>query len=94
MVSCESVAQTACGLWLDELKDRRPLLTGITDMKFYKEIFPGDILSVVSQIEKIRSPFYYVICKASVDEKLCVSGRLSFIIQNKDQKRVDCDVNA
>ena len=91
VVSCEVMAQSSCGLWLDELQGGRPLLTGITDLKFHKEINPGDILSAVCQVEKVRSPFYYVTCKAYVDKKLCVSGRLSFIIQNTDRHRGDCD---
>ena len=91
VVSCEVMAQSSCGLWLDELPGGRPLLTGITDMKFHKEINPGDILSAVCQVEKVRPSFYYVTCKAYVDKKLCVSGRLSFIIQNTDRHRGDCD---
>lgn len=80
VIQCEIIAQTACALFLEDLKDTTPLYTGIDKVKFRNPVRPGDTIEITVSITRVKKPFYFTRGRAEVNGQLCTSGEFSFAL--------------
>ena len=80
VILCEMMAQSCALLLGDELKDKRPLYTGIDKVRFKYQVRPGDTIVLRSTITEHRRSLVLAKAEATVDGKLCCRGNLSFML--------------
>ena len=80
VILCEMMAQSCALLLGDELKDKRPLYTGIDKVRFKYQVRPGDTIVLRSTITEHRRGLVLAKAEATVDGKLCCRGNLSFML--------------
>lgn len=80
VILCEMMAQVCAMLLADELRTKRPLYTGIDNVRFKYQVRPGDTITVRSTITSRRQAIVFVKAEAAVDGKLCCRGNLSFAL--------------
>ncbi len=80
VILCEMMAQSCALLLGDELKDKRPLYTGIDKVRFKYQVRPGDTIVLRSTITEHRRSLVLAKTEATVDGKLCCCGNLSFML--------------
>lgn len=78
----ESLAQTGAVaiLSLEENKGRNALFGGVDNLKFKKQVVPGDRLKLEVKIIKRKGPIGVGEAIATVDGKVAVKGELTFAI--------------
>ena len=78
----EALAQTACvaGLLLEEYKGKLGVFTGIEEMKFRKQVEPGDVLKLEIEFMVFKRGIGKVNAIATVDGKVAAEGILKFAI--------------
>ena len=78
----ESLAQTGAVaiLSMEENKGRNALFGGINNLKFKKQVVPGDRLKLEVKIIKKKGPIGIGEAIATVDGKVAVKGELTFAI--------------
>jgi 3-hydroxyacyl-[acyl-carrier-protein] dehydratase len=74
------MAQSCALLLGDELKEKRPLYTGIDKVRFKYQVRPGDTIVLRSTIIEHRRGLVLAKAEATVDGKLCCRGNLSFML--------------
>jgi len=76
----EALAQCACagGLLLKENKGKLGLFTGIEEMKFRRQVVPGDVLFLEAEFLAFRRGMGKVAVKASVDGSIAAQGVIRF----------------
>ena len=84
VVQCEMIAQAACILFADDLKNSIPLYTGIDKVRFKGQVKPGDRLDMEIKITRVKRPFYFTKAVGYVDGKLVISGEFSFALIKKE----------
>ena len=84
----EALAQTgAVGvLSMDEYKGKLVLFAGIDNVKFRKQVVPGDQLRLEVEVTKLRGRVGKCEAKAYVGEDLAVQGELMFAIADNTNK--------
>ena len=80
VILCEMMAQSCALLLGDELKDKRPLYTGIDKVRFKYQVRPGDTITLRSTITERRQALVLAKAEAKVGGKLCCRGNLSFML--------------
>lgn len=81
VILCEILAQSACVLMEDALKQGQiPVYTGLDKVKFRNPVKPGDIIEATCSIKRAKHPFYFAEGKVTVDGKLCVAADFSFAV--------------
>lgn len=81
VILCEILAQSACVLMQDALKQNRmPVYTGLDNVRFRSPVRPGDIVETRCRIKRKKHPFYFAEGTICVGEKLCMSADFSFAI--------------
>jgi len=84
VILCEMMAQSSCLLVQIEGKKFTPFFTGLNKVKFKEKVVPGDTITFKSQKTAQKGPFYFISSNGYVNDKLCVTGELSFaIVQEK-----------
>ena len=80
----EALAQTGAVaiLSLDENEHKNALFGGINNLKFKKQVVPGDRLKLEVKIIKRKGPVGVGEAIATVDGKIAVKGELTFAIVN------------
>ncbi len=78
----EALAQTGAVaiLSMEENKGRNALFGGINNLKFKKQVIPGDRLKLEVKIIKKKGPIGIGEAIATVDGKIAVKGELTFAI--------------
>lgn len=78
----ECMAQVACaaGLMLRDNIGKLGLFTGIEEMKFRRQVVPGDTLLVEAEFLAFRRSMGKVIAKATVDGVVAAEGILRFAL--------------
>ncbi len=78
----EALAQTGAVaiLSMEENKGRNALFGGINNLKFKKQVVPGDRLKLEVKIIKKKGPIGIGEALATVDGKVAVKGELTFAI--------------
>ncbi|MBR6601060.1 MAG: 3-hydroxyacyl-ACP dehydratase FabZ [Bacteroidaceae bacterium] len=80
VILCEMMAQSCALLLGDEIKSKRPLYTGIDNVRFKNQVRPGDTIVIRSSITDRRQTIVFAKSEAKVDGKLCCRGNLSFAL--------------
>ena len=80
VILCEMMAQSSCLLVQIEGNKFTPYFTGLNKVKFKEKVVPGDTIIFKSQKTAQKGPFYFVSSNGYVNDKLCVSGELSFAV--------------
>ena len=80
VILCEMMAQSCALLLGDELKEKRPLYTGIDKVRFKYQVRPGDTIVLRSTIIEHCRGLVLAKAEATVDGKLCCRGNLSFML--------------
>ncbi len=78
----EALAQTGAVaiLSLQENKGKTAYFAGINSAKFKQKVTPGDVLTLETEIIKIKGPIGVGAAKATVNGKLAVTAELVFAI--------------
>ena len=82
VIQCEMMAQSACVLFADKMKEEGvlPVYTGLDKVRFRGMIKPGDTIKIQVKLKKESHPLYALSGEISVDGKKCMSGEFSFAI--------------
>lgn len=80
VILCEMMAQSCALLLGDEIKVKRPLYTGIDNVRFKYQVRPDDTIILRSTITERRQALVLAKAEATVDGKLCCRGNLSFAL--------------
>ncbi len=76
----EALAQTAtvAGLLYEENKGKLGLFTGIEEMKFRRQVIPGDVLRLEAYFDFFKKGIGKVSVKATVDGQMAAEGIIKF----------------
>ena len=79
----EALAQTGAVaiLSLEENKGKIALFTGIKNAKFRRQVVPGDVLTLESEVIKMRGPLGVAKALATVDGEKACECEITFAIQ-------------
>jgi len=80
VILCEMMGQSACVLVSGEMSGATPYFTGMNNVKFKNKVLPGDTVTFKSTLDKVKGPFYFMKSAGYLNDKLCVSGELSFAV--------------
>jgi len=76
----EALAQCACaaGMYMEENKNKLGLFTGVEDLKFRRQVIPGDVLKLEIEFLAFRRGMGKVAVKATVEGELACEGIIRF----------------
>ena len=82
VIQCEMMAQSACILFADKMKQEGvlPVYTGLDKVRFRGMIKPGDNIKIQVKLKRESHPLYALSGEITVDGKRCMSGDFSFAI--------------
>ena len=80
VILCEMMAQSCAMLLGNEIRTKRPLYTGIDNVRFKYQVRPGDTITIRSTITDRRRAILFVKAEAKVGDKVCCRGNLSFAL--------------
>lgn len=80
VILCEMMAQSACLLVSGVEGGFTPYLTGLNRVRFKNKVLPGDRIQFKTELVNQKAAFYFIKSAGYVDERLCVSGELSFAV--------------
>ena len=81
VILCEILAQSACVLLSDSLKDGQlPVYTGLDKVRFRNSVRPGDTIETRCTIKRAKHPFYFAEGTVTVAGTVCVSAEFSFAV--------------
>lgn len=89
VILCEMMAQ-ASFLLIDEkeLDGQTGMYAGLNNVKFKNSVFPGDTVCVRSKLLERKGPLVFIEAQATVNDRLCCCGKLSFVlVDNSKLKR-------
>ena len=82
VILCEMMAQSSC-LLIQEEKNFTPYFTGLKNVKFKGKVIPGDTITFKSKKTAQKGSFYFIDSNGYVNDKLCVTGELSFAVMRE-----------
>jgi len=85
VVLCEMMAQSSCLLVQLDGEKFTPYFTGLNNVKFKGKVIPGDTITFKSNKTAQKGPFYFIKSEGFVNNKLCVTGELSFAVVKDEQ---------
>ena len=83
VILCEMMAQSSCLLveWGGATDEKyTPYFTGLNKVRFKNKVLPGDTITFKCELISKKQPFYFIKGAGYVNDKLCVSGELSFAV--------------
>ncbi len=80
VILCEMTAQSACILFLGQMEGKTPVYTGINNVKFRKQVKPGDKIEFHCELLKQKAPFFWIKGEARVGCQVAMSGEFSFAV--------------
>ena len=81
VILCEILAQSACVLLEDSLKEGQiPVYTGLDKVKFRSPVRPGNTVETRCTIRRKKHPFYFAEGTLLVGDKVCVTADFSFAV--------------
>ena len=87
VILCEMMAQASC-LLINKQEDGvqyTPYFTSMDKVKFRNPVMPKDCIVLKSELVREKHPFYFVKTTASVGDKICASGELSFALVESEK---------
>ena len=85
VILCEMMAQSSCLLVQSEGEKFTPYFTGLKNVKFKEKVIPGDTITFKGKITAQKGPFYFISSNGYVNNKLCVTGELSFAVMREEK---------
>lgn len=85
VILCEIMAQGSVLLFHQKLEQNLALYAGMDKVRFKKTVRPGDKVVVRSSLCSCRGQFISVNSAAYVDDEMCASGQLSFMLIDKNK---------
>lgn len=82
-VTCEIMAQSCCGLLLNDWEGKVPYLVKINEASFHKKMVAGDCVKIISRLTCGKLPLLQAYCRAFVEGKLCAQAYLTFVVRDK-----------
>jgi 3-hydroxyacyl-[acyl-carrier-protein] dehydratase len=86
VILCEIMAQGSAILFAEGLEGKIPLYASMDNVKFKRVVKPGDSVITRSTIVMHRGPVFVVEAKATVEGEMCCSGRLTFMLIDKEKE--------
>ncbi|MCL2820328.1 MAG: 3-hydroxyacyl-ACP dehydratase FabZ [Oscillospiraceae bacterium] len=83
VILCEMMAQSSCLLVQSEGEKFTPYFTGLKNVKFKEKVIPGDTITFKGKKTAQKGPFYFISSNGYVNDKLCVTGELSFAVMQE-----------
>lgn len=83
VILCEIMAQGSALLMKDYLHDKLALYAKLEDVRFKRQVRPGDTVVTHSHIAGKKGPLVIVQAEAFVNDALCCKGTLSFMLTLK-----------
>ena len=80
VILCEMMAQSSCLLVQTEGEKFTPYFTGLKNVRFKEKVIPGDTIIFKCQMTAKKGSFYFISGNGYVNDKLCVTGELSFAV--------------
>ena len=80
VILCEMMAQSCALLLGDEIKSKRPLYTGIDNVRFKHPVYTGDLCEITAHLKSKRGNLFFCDAELHVDGQLCCKGSLSFAL--------------
>ena len=80
MVEALAQAGAVAVLSLEENRGRLALFAGIDGVRFKRVVRPGDVLTLLCELETVRGPVGRGRARATVDGELAVRGTLTFAV--------------
>lgn len=86
VILCEMMAQASCVHFAEQLKsqDKMPVYTGLDKVKFRNQVGPGDRVEIETEVLRVREPFYFMKGRIKVKDTVCMEGKFSFALVNKE----------
>lgn len=80
---CEALAQVGAVALLscEEYKGKIALFGGIKNARFRQKVTPGDVLTLETELIKLKGPVGVGKATAYLDGKVCVEAELTFVVQ-------------
>lgn len=80
---CEALAQVGAVAILscEEYKGKIALFGGIKNARFRQKVVPGDVLTLKTELIKVRGPVGIGKATAYLGDKVCVEAELTFVVQ-------------
>ena len=86
VILCEMLAQSACVLLDEGLKDGAiPVYAGLDKVRFRSPVKPGDDFRTECRITKARHPFYFAEGTGYVGDRTCITATFSFAITSGEE---------
>lgn len=85
VILCEIMAQSSCLLVLKHLENRTPFYAGIDKIRFKKQVKPGDTIDISARLTHNKGMLFVAHVEAKVDNQLCTSGELTFMLIDNDK---------
>jgi len=85
VILCEIMAQSSAMLMADALDGKVPLYASMDNVRFKRMVVPGDTIDIKSHIMARRGPVFIVEAESSVNGEMCCSGKLTFMLINRDK---------
>jgi 3-hydroxyacyl-[acyl-carrier-protein] dehydratase len=70
---------------MKHLVNRTPFYAGIDKVRFKKQVKPGDTIDIYARITNNRGLLFYASAEAKVNDELCTSGELMFMLIDNDK---------
>ena len=83
VVLCEMMAQGGALLLKDDLDGKLALYAGLDDVRFKRQVHPGDTVVTRSTITGKKGPLVVVEAEATVEGVTCCKGKLSFMLTTR-----------
>ena len=83
VILCEIMGQCCSLLVKEQLVGRTPLYPGMAQVRFKRQVRPGDTIEVSGYITTQNSLVFFVHAEARVAGEICAQGTLSFVLIHK-----------
>lgn len=83
VILCEIMGQCVCTLMLEVLPGRLTFYAGMDNIRFKRQVRPGDEVVVTGRIANRRGLSFFIDAEARVEGQLCAKGRLIFMLVDK-----------
>lgn len=80
VIQCEMMGQSCCLLLAEQLKGKRPLYTGMDNVRFKRQVGPGDRLEFKCVITAHKGPFWFAEGTGYVGDSMFLKATMSFAL--------------
>jgi 3-hydroxyacyl-[acyl-carrier-protein] dehydratase len=89
VLQVEALAQATCIAGLLDVgnKGKLGMFTGITNMKFRRQVFPGDVLKLETEIIAFKMGMGKAKVKATVDGEVTAEGEIKFALVDTNKAK-------